>query len=574
MPRPLLGCALALLPAAAVADDVVLRAMRDELSRSMEALRMEALDRPYFVAYTVPEEASAATIASFGAVIRSNESRRRSLAVEVRVGDRSLDNTGYLGSSFGSSGVVRFVGGRVTLPMDDDYPEVRRQIWLATDATYKKALEDLSRKRAYLQTRSRGDDLPDFTPEPPATVSDALPAPPPRVADLEALARSLSAVFRETPDVAASEVQIAYRSVITRYANSEGTTFTRSSPRLYLQISAAAQAADGTPLEDVITVWARGLGDLPPEPELARRARDLGASLARRKQAPALTTYNGPVLFEGPAAAEVFAQVFVPRLLATRAPIFDDSRFGGGGAENPFLDRLGGRVLPEFLSVRDDPTATRQGGEALLGGYTIDDDGVVARPTVLVENGVLKTLLAIRTSVLGIEKSTGSRRSGGPMPSNLVVTASNGRPAAELKAALLAEVEDRGVPYGILIRRVGNAFFRFRPFGGPTRRDRGTAQIEYATAAFKVFPDGTEEPVPVAEITGLVAEGFREIVAASAEPAVHTVLFPSSGGPGLRAGPEAVSFVMPALLFREVSLKKPSGEMPRPTVASHPFFEK
>jgi hypothetical protein len=558
---------------AAAADDAVLQAMRDELTRSMEKLRMQRLEAPYFIAYTVPEETTAVATAAFGAVVRSSENRRRSLAVEVRVGDHALDSSLYVGSS-GPFGVVRFVGGRLPLPLDDDYGEVRRQIWLATDATYKKALEDLSRKRAYLQTRSRGDAPADFSEEPAASVTDPPPSPPPRLADLETLARSLSAVFREVPEVGASEVQVGYRAVLTRYVNGQGTSFIRSAARLYVQISAAAQAADGTPLDDVLTIWGRSLADLPRLDELARRARELGAGITRRRQAPALETYNGPVLFEGQAAAELFAQVFAARLLATRAPIVDDTRFGGGPAENPFLDRLGGRVLPEFLSVADDPTLARHDGAALLGGYSIDDDGVPARPTRLVENGVLKTLLATRTPVRGIERSSGSRRSGGPMPSNLVIAASGGLPASDLKAALLREVRERGVPHGIVVRRLGMPFFTFRPFGPLPRRDRGEPRIEPAVAVFKVLPDGSEEPVPLAEISGLVAESFREVVAASAEPTVHTVLFASTGTGPMRGGPEAVSLVMPSLLFREVSLRKPSGEMPHPPVATHPHFER
>jgi hypothetical protein len=37
--------------------------------------------------------------------------------------------------------------------------------------------------------------------------------------------------------------------------------------------------------------------------------------------------YNGPVLFENDAAAEVFAQVFAPKLTASRLPDSDDPRF-------------------------------------------------------------------------------------------------------------------------------------------------------------------------------------------------------------------------------------------------------
>ena len=100
-----------------------------------------------------------------------------------------------------------------------------------------------------------------------------------------------------------------------------------------------------------------------------------------------------------------------------------------GQARNPFLDKLGACVLPRFLSVTDDPTLT---GEGFVGGYAVDDDGVPASPTTLVENGILKTLLTSRNPVRDIERSTGNRRGGGPAPSNLVVTARRGMTSDEL----------------------------------------------------------------------------------------------------------------------------------------------
>jgi hypothetical protein len=36
--------------------------------------------------------------------------------------------------------------------------------------------------------------------------------------------------------------------------------------------------------------------------------------------------------------------------------------------------------------------------------------------------------------------------------------------------------------------------------------------------------------------------------------------------------PELVSCVVPALLFKDVSLRKPGSEIPRPPVAAHPHF--
>src|SRR5688572_30776689 len=115
----LLASVLTLLrPTPTAADeDRVMHALRDELARSVGSLKMEGLDRPYFIAYTVSEEAVSWANASFGAILNSNDTLGRSLAVEVRVGDRTLDNTGYVVPGGVGAGAVRFFGGSVPFPL-------------------------------------------------------------------------------------------------------------------------------------------------------------------------------------------------------------------------------------------------------------------------------------------------------------------------------------------------------------------------------------------------------------------------------------------------------------------------
>jgi len=578
------GCLLAALAGpTAPPEDVVMKAMRDELARSIEQLRLTSLDRPYFIAYNVTEEAYLGASATFGAALSSSEGRSRRITVEVRVGDRKVDNTGYVAPpDFGGSGVVRSVGGTVSLPLDDDYKEIRRQIWLATDGAYKRALEDLSRKRAYLQTKTRSDDSPDFGEAEPANVVDNTAAPPPvRLAELEALARSLSAVFRDVPEVSTSRTSLGARALLTRYVNSEGTSFVRSSPRVTVSVTAAAQAEDGTPLEDAVTAYGRRLSELPSAADLRVQVVEMGKRLAQLRQAPHLETYNGPVLFEGEAAAALFAQAFAPRLLAQRVPIFDSDRMAGlaeNQRENPFLDRIGSRVLPEGVNVSDDPTRGEYDGRPLLGGYKVDDDGVASHETRVVENGRLKALLTTRTPVRGQPTSTGNRRGTGPAPSNLLVSSPNGPTAAELQAAFLKAVQARGAEYGIVVRRLADPGSAMRAFGGGvpgmttmSTSDRNASRIENAILAMKVFPDGREEPVRIAEIVGLNSDAFKD-VAIARDQVVHTTLYRAPSLPFVSnyAGPELVSFAVPPLLFEDVSLRRPRTESPRPPVLAPP----
>jgi len=128
--------------------------MRDELDRSMRRLSMEDMEKPYFLAYRVDEVEGFRVSARFGALDASSPSKRRSLSVELRVGGPDFDNTNFLGN-------YRGTGGSTTLPLDDDYDGLRRQLWLATDSAYKNAQRKLAGKRAALQNRNR-DAIPDF----------------------------------------------------------------------------------------------------------------------------------------------------------------------------------------------------------------------------------------------------------------------------------------------------------------------------------------------------------------------------------------------------------------------------
>ena len=306
----------------------------------------------------------------------------------------------------------------------------------------------------------------------------------------------------------------------------------------------------------------------------------MGANLTSRRSAASLDRYSGPVLVEGQAAAELFRQVLVPRLLGNRVPDADPN-FARmlQQSRNPFLDRIGARVLPRFLAIHDDPLADAEG---LLGGYPVDDDGVEARPTALVENGILKSLLTSRNPVPGIENSTGNRRGSGPAPSNLLVTSSRGMNQEELLAEFMLLVEERGGDYGIVIRRLARPDAGDGPgsvFSMLQRGPQAGPALGHTSLAYKVFPDGREELLPKAELAAVTEAAFRDIVAVSETSTVYSFPHSSVGGmlPSFLAGAlgleETVSVSIPDLLFEELSLRKPSGNVPHLPVAKHPHFD-
>jgi hypothetical protein len=594
-----LGVMAAIAPAGAQGTgDALDRAMRDELARSMARLRLGQLERPYFIAYWVHEISGASASASQGSLLSSTQTIRRTLWVDVRVGSYAFDNTnamaggamGFAMSGDGGGGDDDVESGEGSLPLDDDYVELRRQMWLATDATYKGALETLAGKRAAIMNRTRRDSLPDFTREDTTLTVERGETLPVDRTRLEALVRDLSRVS-EVARLSASRVDVEVFTDRVRYLNSEGTSYTVSRPLVTLTAAASTQARDGMPLSNAVTVYARRLDSLPPRDRLAAEVRAMALGLDTVGTAALAERYNGPVLFEGRAAAQLFAAVFAPGLTPRRKVVFPSADMEGmfdrmaslQGAS--LVDRIGSRLLPDFLSVVDDPTRAAYDGRAVFGGYPVDDDGVRARSTVVVDRGILKAVLTTRTPVEPQGRSTGNHRGLGASASNMIVESREGLGDSALTARLVALVKTRGLSYGIVVRDLGEG-------GGATMREQMQSMFASMTdgggggrprsilRAYKVYPDGREECIRGARLTGLTAESFHDIAAASAAVIVYTkrtvpafgAMFGGGGGDvgaALTVRPP-VTYVVPSLLFEDATLTRPTEEFPKPPLSAPP----
>ena len=565
-------------------DDVPMRAMKDELTRSVTQLQLQKMDKPYFLAYRMDQVDQWSVGAMLGSITEEQPSRLRLIGVEVRVGDYALDNSNFVSlRSLGMRGAGMFTSIRQA-PLDDDYRQIRRDFWLATDSQYKKALEDLSAKRAALEMRQRTDNVPDFSKEPAASEKEAPEKSRASLDEFKALARDLSAVFLKMPEIYSSSVELQYRNGYTRYINSEGSSFTRAEPHFKLQVSAQTQAADGLPISDSLQLYGHTMADLPPKDEMISRTRAMGERMLQLRTVSSIDSYNGPVLFESDAAGEVFAQQFATGLMAVRTPLGDDPRFEAffnqmmaqlGGAS--FVDKIGGRVLPDFLSVTDNPLLSDYKGTKLMGAGKIDDDAVETRETKLVEHGILKTLLATRDPVRAVPHSTGSRRGWGPVPSNLLVTSEKSMTSGDLRKELLRRAKDRGLDYGIVVRRVsGGSAASFMKMAMRMAQQGGETGGSLAEV-YKLYPDGHEELVRGVEISELNAASFKDIVAVGDAPVVYTDEFIPRVGALFAMGISGasdmplVSCVVPPLLFDDVSLAKSQGPFPNPPISPSPL---
>lgn len=561
MRTPSLAVALSLFAFAAVPvfaqqnqNDVVARAMQDEMQRSMNDLHLEGQERPYFISYKIVDRNSMEADASLGALTSSGESHNRYLTVTVRVGGYDMDNSNYNSGIGGMIELLGTLGGNV-LPLDNNYDELRRKLWLATDAAYKKAVEDLSAKKAAEQNRNHTEAVATFSRETPQQESEILPSIDARLADAERLVRDTSAVFRKLPSVETATAKFEVDNNTERFLNSEGTTYFRQVPEIYFHVSASLQDKTGDNFIDTYSTHARSLSALPSEATLMASAREVSDRLTARMNAKSSKRYNGPVLVEGMAADELFARYFAVNLLTHHSTsaagslmaLLSGNESGDTGSTANLLNKVGSRVLPDFITVVDNPRLTQLGGQPLFGNYKFDEEGVPSQETTLVKDGILKTLLTSRTPVRGIHQSTGNMREAGVQPGNLFVTASASSTREDLRKQLIDLIKTRGLDYGIIVRQLSGAV---------------------AIEAVRIYLDGHEEALRNAKVAEVSPASFKEIIAVSKD---RTLFSEHVQGVGLYTDADLVSYIVPDMLFEDMTIERKSDNTPKPPVISGPM---
>ena len=569
--------AFTLLSAQTPAPDAMMQAMHDELERARK-ITVANLEAPYFIEYVMDEADGFSVSASLGGLISKRRERFRQPEVHVRVGDYKFDNTNFAGGGFGGFGGSRYDLER--FPLENSYPVLRRYLWLETDSAYKSAVEAISRKRAALRNLSQAGDLNDFAHAEPLHSVHPFHALQVDEDAWAARVRALSAVFADYPEVKDSSVELDASAGGYVVVNSEGTEVREPENVVYLRARGRAQAADGTTLWDALTFHALDPVRMPPDAEMRRGIAEMAQHLVALAKAPKGEDYNGPVLFEGLAGAQVFAEVLGENLSLPRRPASGGGR-GGGNVEPSELDgRLGARVLPDSFTVVDDPTQKEWRGRPLFGSYDVDREGVPAKSLQLVQKGVLKGYLLTRQPVKGFEGSNGRARMPGNYGastasiSNLFVSSSEGVSPADLKKQLVDLITTRNKPYGILVRRMD--FPSSASFDVVRRLLQGAQgsgrPVSMPLVAYKVYPDGREELVRGLRFRGFNARSLKDILATGNDATVFE--FMDNPAPFALIGANAYTaeacVVGPSILIDDLELHPLEEELPKLPVTPAP----
>jgi predicted Zn-dependent protease len=555
-------------------DDVVFRALNDEMQRSMQRLHLDQYKGPYFIAYRVDQSDEFTVVASFGALDNSRRTTKRELNVDVREGDYALD------SSHSSGGSISHLLGmqeNTALTIDDNYDPIRHELWLHTDSAYKRAIEDLAAKKAFLQENEVKERPDSMSHEKPVVSIEPVAHLDVDMEKSSELVKKLSTVFREYPRVQKSFVSLGEDAATRWFLNSEGFANRTPTQACAMMAIASAQADDGSLVSDIELLAGQTEKDLPPYPEMEKRVRGLAERVTKLASAKTIDQYRGPVLFENEAAAEFFAQVLQPNLGHSPESL---NKFGHAFslARNALAEKLGTRILPTFISVVDDPLTTHFGKTPILSSYKVDDDGVRAQKITLVDKGFLKTFAMSRNPSREIKQSNGHSENGSGVAGNIYIQSDNKLSPAKLREKLMAMGKEDGLKEVLVVKRLSN-------FAGAALEPKSLVSSLMAStrSEVKLLPpviiykisieDGHEEPVRSAEFGNMTMRVLRDIEATgddlSAYPIISMATSLHRGG-----GMELSTIVTPSVLIREIELQKPSKQTELPPILKNPYFDK
>jgi len=533
----------------------ILTAMQQELDRSMAVLSKS--DPPaYFISYTVADRQYAEVSGSNGALLSSTDTRARWLEVQTRVGGYQLDDTHKLGDrppSWTSPGT--------TPALDDDIPVLRREVWRETDRQYRAASEALIKVKTsqQVQVQTAEGAAPDFSREDPHTHIDQRVEVHVNRKPWEERVRKYTAAFSKSPAVLNSIATFSALGMNQYQVNTEGTKLAFGQVHYRLELFVQSKAPDGMDINRYANFDWLDPKDAPDDKTVFASIQQLIQETEALDKAPLVDPYAGPALLTGRAAAVFFHEVFGHRAEGFRQKDINEGQ--------TFTSKVGEKILPDFISIKDDPTEALFGGQMLLGNYLYDDEGVPAENVSLVDHGVLKTFLMSRSPLINITHSNGhGRRQLGFVPvarqGNLIVSSSLAVTNEELRRKLLELVKQQGKPFGLYIDDIA---------GGFTFTGRGQPQAFQVTplVVYKVFPDGRpDELVRGVDIVGTPLVSLTKIVATGDKPEVF------NGYCGAESGSVPVSAVAPAILISEMEFTKKETSTDKPPILPPPAHDR
>lgn len=556
-------------------SDPLLDAMQAELFRAKDGLHLEGQPAPYFISFWIQEQATISLQGKNGGITHAHPPfhPHRYGGVEVRVGSPEFDNTDvspteeYSSEDFQDS--TWSMWEKAALPVVGTDREIRATLWLLADHSYKQAVSDYQKKKGKAALAVK-DSLPDFTHEKPSVFLAGSPAISFDSQIWLDRIRTTTRTLSQHSHVIDATMEVSVNHVVNYLVNTEGTRLRTEGTYFRVDLEGKAMSKDGVLLDSFRRYAVRDPQELPDASVLAADTVELASELLDLTRAEELVSYTGPAILDGDVAGVFLHEALGHRLEGERQRKPEEG--------HTFKDKIGKKVLPEFLTVVDDPTRDRYDGKTLNGTYSHDTEGIPARAVTLVEKGVLKNFLLSRTPIEGFEHSNGHGRAESPVEwdafqdpvarmGNLILLSAVKTPFKKLKEKLLAEVKKKGRPFGLIIRRARS---------GETSTAAGGNWFGSTFQAWKTRPvliykvdvnSGKETLTRGAELIGTPLTSLEHIIDTGDKAQIF------NGYCGAESGDVPVSIVSPMVLTTLVEIQRIGGTPKTTPILPSPLHE-
>jgi len=527
-------------PSAAPGSDALLDVLVAQAGRVKEQLRLPGAEDPSRVVVAVRDQDVWQVSADFGELRNASGRRTRPARVEVVVGDDELNSSRVQGTLATVPDALQ----RPRLVVRGPAVAIARDLWISADAAYKAALQRIAFKRA-ARTRLAAEAPPDWTASP--VVVHLAPGDEPTAdrARLERLARAGSAALRGVDGLLRGTALAREDQGRDYLVDTDGTRLVQRNGYAVLYLFADLLRPDGVRLFDRRQWIARSAAELPSEAEVVAAAQQLGAAISARAEATAVGWYEGPVVFEDEAAADLLRYLLPGELRGTPPVPNDEESYAKQTRRGPRLLR---RVLPNGWSVTDDPSSQ----PGLPGGFAYDAEGVAAEPVSLVDDGRVVDLLMTRVPRDDRRVSNGHARGsvGGEWTARL--THWSATPKKMLRDAafdrqVVAARRAEGLPAVLVVTRLEQGWE-----GG----------LPMPSEAVWRFADGREMPVLSLEFTGIDRRTLRGLVAAGGGLQTRAYLAATRG---YGRAPSTAGLPMSITAPRRLLLEEIEAVFPGPT---------
>jgi predicted Zn-dependent protease len=511
--------------------DLVLKAMYDEMARSKRDLKLTNKASPYFMSYTVLEKETDFNRFAEGALVRKTRSKGGNYHVDVRVGSYDFDSTSNIDHAHLTAGEW----GDSSMGMY--YGALRRQLWYYTDFYYKDALNRFESLLAFSKSHVNEDRCPSLSPSEAVICNENIQT----LTDndrkkMPELARKVSLVFKEYPELLKSMCQVHDMPYVIRTSNSEGSIIKRIGDVSRMEFECLARTPSGNEIFDYETI---ALDAIPVDTSgYEEMARKMAKELLAHTKAQPRSYYFGPVLFEGQAAAHFVTYGIGPLLCSDRADNLHP--------QGTLFRSLNHRVFPEFLSISDDFTKLKRKLPAT------DEQGSLIKPVKLVDHGYLRDFLSRREPIYRGQKSNGHCWGNQVEPAHLLVETDQPQAADSMRNKLVNLAAGQGLKEAIIIRRI-------RPkFGYMTLRDgadlKGNEPIEMYSVDVAT---GQETRIAGLKLTDLPRASFKDIVCMGDNPEQFRI-------PGWIDSTSIITTTCPALLMSDYELEADGADKLEP----------